>query len=331
MLHPDDNSNPTFQGSTRERTQLVQPKPRRTRTPSRLERTDAFSSSALRVSPIESILRRPLSFAIPVLLGIGCATVAMGARHPTFFAQTTLMVVDTGVSGESVPLNTPNASGAAYTFAGYGFSSANAAQIFQRTRLSPGEALPALQYDAQANSPFINIRAKGATPGAAFRLAEAASEGLKEVVGGFRKDAEARLTDLQDRYKVSRAQTLAAESERLDLETKLTGLQNDLLFDPASDQILANKQKTEAALQGSILAAETARAQSEAQLDVLSEASLQLESGLGLKTFTKTFLAGSTSRFRPDATTILLLLVGVLIGLSITTTLENRELLRAAR
>ncbi len=288
-------------------------------------------SSPLPVSPLESVLRRPIVFAVAAAIGLLVSALVTLTQPKTYYAETTLTVVSAGVNGESVPLDGPAAASTAFAFSRYGFSTASAEGITKRTRLTTSQAFPALTYNAAPNSPFVTIRASGATPGSAFRLADAASESLQDIVANFRSTAEQRLTELQANYDTARSNTLAAEAQQLDLQTELTALQNDLLFEPNSTSIKEQIAEVRSQLRAAALRAESNRAKSEAQLGALTDASTQIENGLQLRTFTETFLAGSDGGLKPNTTSLVLVLAGLLLGIALTTMLENRDQLRISR
>ncbi len=270
-------------------------------------------------------------FALATAVGLVIAAFVTLTQPTTYFAQTTLTVVSDGVNGESVPLDSAAASSTAFAFSRYGYSTASAEGITRRTRLTTSQAFPALKFDASPNSPFITIKASGSSPGAAFRLADASSESLKDIITDFRSTAAQRLKDQQTNYETARSNTLAAEADQLELQTKLTALQNDLLFEPNSEQIRQQVDETRAAIRTATLSAESSRAKSDAQLASLGEAQTQIENGLQLRTFTETFLAGSDGGLKPNPTTLIIVLAGMLLGLALVTMLENRAQLNALR
>jgi hypothetical protein len=300
--------------------------------------SDTFSPSSgeahsaeLPVSPLESVLRRPGLFAVVTVLGLIVAAIFTLGQPKVYYAQTTLTVASAGVNGESVPLDNAGAASTAFAFSRYGFSTASANGITKRTRLTTSQAFPALRFDAAPNSPFITIRASGPTPGSAFRLADAASESLKEIVAKFRISAEQRLKDQQSGYEAARSNTLTIEAEQLELQTRLSALQNDLLFDPKSTAIQTEIDAVRTQLRATTLSAESNRAKAEAQLASLSDAATQIENGLQLRTFTETFLAGSDGGLKPGPTGLIIVLAGLLAGLALATMLENRAQVRAIR
>ncbi len=295
------------------------------------EKSSEKASSQLPVSPLESVLRRPFVFGIAAAIGLLLSAFVTLTQPKTYYAQTTVTVISAGVNGESVPLDNAGAASTAFAFSRYGFSTASANGITKRTRLTVTQAFPRLKFDSAPNSPFITIRAAGSSPGAAFRLADAASESLKDIVTKFRTSAEQRLKDQQSSYEAARSNTLAAETDQLELQTKLTSLQNDLLFDPNSSSIAAKVEETRAALRTATIAAESNRAKADAQLTALSDAQTQIENGLQLRTFTETFLAGSDGGVTPNAQTLLIFIAGCLLGVALTTMLENRSQFRNLR